>query len=136
MMVRNFKINFILLLGCCLITSCASTYNNMVVDDRLSVYYDNLKLFEKKEKEYLNTLYNLERYPDEKYLLEQKGIQSKNVDMQRQLVIQARTELDKAISDWEHNLTVNKKNDEDIKSLLEKAKDGRVKDRPEWKGFK
>lgn len=132
-MNKLFLIFSILLL---VLSSCSSSYNNMVVDDRVKVYNKNLKDFKKKEKGYLTTLFNLERYPDEKYLIKQKKILRQELDMQRQMVIQSRTELDKAISDWEHSLVIEKKENQNLQDVMKKVKNGRINDRPEWKGFK
>jgi hypothetical protein len=118
-----------------MLSSCTASYNNMVVEDRVKNYDGHLDYFRELEHEYLTLLANLERYPKDQFLLGKKAQLIKELDQQRLVLSQSRVELDQAIRDWEVNIMQERTQSESVKEVLDRAKDGRVKDRPEWEGF-
>jgi hypothetical protein len=111
--------NLILCLG---LGACAGSYSNMVVEDRLADYETASTNYHVIEKDYVNTLYNLDRYPDDEYLLEKKKFLRKQLEDQRRVLIQSRDELDKALKDWEEQIANNRDGVKEINDEFERAR--------------
>lgn len=76
-----------------------------MVDDRYLVYKDTYKSYKEAEERYLNLLFNIERMPEEEELWIMKREQMQELMQLRELMLQARAELDNAMQDWERHLT-------------------------------
>jgi len=86
------------------ICACGGSLQYDVVQDRLRDYQRALREYHRAEEEYLNLLFNLERLPQDPFLLEQKKIQMKELEQLRALLLQSRSELDMAVQQWELEL--------------------------------
>ena len=75
-----------------------------MVDDRYLVYEQTYKAYAEAEKKYLNLLFNIERLPEEEELWMMKRDQMLELLQLRDLMLQARGELDDAVQDWEKHL--------------------------------
>jgi hypothetical protein len=75
-----------------------------MVDDRYMVYEQTYKAYAEAEKKYLNLLFNIERLPEEEELWMMKRDQMLELLQLRDLMLQARGELDDAVQDWEKHL--------------------------------
>ncbi len=88
------------LVGC---TSHPSPQQTMV-DDRYMMYKETYKAYKDAEERYLNLLFNIERMPEEEELWIMKREQMQELIQLRDLMLQARGELDDAMKDWETHL--------------------------------
>lgn len=88
------------LVGCAAHTSPQQT----LVDDRYLVYKETYKAYREAEEEYLNLLYNLEQMPEEEELWIMKRDKMLELVQLRELMLNARTELDNAMQDWERHM--------------------------------
>lgn len=71
--------------------------------------YDGLyNAYIKAEKKYLNLLFNIERMPDEDELWEMKREQMLELMQLKEMMLNARSELDNAIQEWEKYLADEK----------------------------
>lgn len=86
--------------GC---TSHPSPQQTMV-DDRYMMYKETYKAYKEAEERYLNLLFNIERMPEEEELWIMKREQMQELIQLRDLMLQARGELDDAMKDWETHL--------------------------------
>lgn len=86
--------------GC---TSHPSPQQTMV-DDRYMMYKETYKAYKEAEERYLNLLFNIERMPEEEELWIMKREQMQELIQLRELMLQARGELDDAMKDWETHL--------------------------------
>ena len=86
--------------GC---TSHPSPQQTMV-DDRYMMYKETYKAYKEAEERYLNLLFNIERMPEEEELWIMKREQMQELLQLRELMLQARGELDDAMKDWETHL--------------------------------
>ncbi|SHK53441.1 hypothetical protein SAMN05720468_10327 [Fibrobacter sp. UWEL] len=89
------------LVGCAAHTSPQQT----LVDDRYLVYRETYKAYQEAEEDYLNLLFNLEQMPEEEELWIMKRDKMLELVQLRELMLNARTELDNAMQDWERHLT-------------------------------
>ncbi|MCL2283852.1 MAG: hypothetical protein FWC26_11110 [Fibromonadales bacterium] len=64
-------------------------------------YKSAAKYHDESEKKYLLLLENLEKYPKEEYLLLQKQLLRKEIEQNRLLMLQARSEFEKALQNWD-----------------------------------
>lgn len=89
-----------------------------LVDDRHLVYEETYKAYDKAEKEYLNLLFNIERMPEEEELWILKRDKMIQLMQLKELMLNARAELDEAMRQWEMHM-----NDvqADVKSAKMKA---------------
>ena len=99
------------LVGC---TSHPSPQQTMV-DDRYMMYKETYKAYKEAEERYLNLLFNIERMPEEEELWIMKREQMQELMQLRELMLQARGELDDAMKDWESHLM-------EVQSEVKKAK--------------
>ncbi|OWV02107.1 hypothetical protein [Fibrobacter sp. UWR2] len=86
--------------GC---TSHPSPQQTMV-DDRYMMYKETYRAYKEAEERYLNLLFNIERMPEEEELWIMKREQMQELIQLRDLMLQARGELDDAMKDWETHL--------------------------------
>ena len=89
-----------ILAGC---TSHPSPQQTMV-DDRYMMYKETYKAYKEAEERYLNLLFNIERMPEEEELWIMKREQMQGLMQLRELMLQARGELDDAMKTWETHL--------------------------------
>ncbi|GHV16255.1 hypothetical protein AGMMS49938_16080 [Fibrobacterales bacterium] len=85
-----------------LIFSCAATSAKQ--ENALTLYEEYKsasQYFAESESNYLTLLSNLERYPKDEYLLIQKQLLRKEVEQNRVLMLQARSEYEAAVQDWD-----------------------------------
>jgi len=89
-----------------LFSGCANhpSPQQTLVDDRYLVYEQTYKAYAEAEKKYLNLLFNIERMPEEEELWIMKRDQMLELIQLRDLMLQARGELDDAVQDWERHL--------------------------------
>ena len=96
-----FAAAFVVVLAGC--TSHPSPQQTMV-DDRYMMYKETYKAYKDAEERYLNLLFNIERMPEEEELWIMKREQMQELIQLRDLMLQARGELDDAMKDWETHL--------------------------------
>ena len=89
--------NFI---GCATHVSSQQT----MADDRNLVYEDTYKAYREAEEKYLNLLFNIERMPEEEELWILKRERMLELMQLKELMLNARVELDGAIQEWERHL--------------------------------
>ena len=107
-----FAAAFVAVLAGC--TSHPSPQQTMV-DDRYMMYKETYKAYKEAEECYLNLLFNIERMPEEEELWIMKREQMQELLQLRELMLQARGELDDAMKDWESHLM-------EVQSEVKKAK--------------
>ncbi|MBO4436586.1 MAG: hypothetical protein J5791_06860 [Fibrobacter sp.] len=107
-----FAAAFVAVLAGC--TSHPSPQQTMV-DDRYMMYKETYKAYKEAEERYLNLLFNIERMPEEEELWIMKREQMQELLQLRELMLQARGELDDAMKDWETHLM-------EVQSEVKKAK--------------
>ena len=85
-----------------LLASCTTT---SILRDNATTLYEEYKsaaeYHAESEENYLILLKNLERYPKDKYLLMRKQILRKEIEQNRLLMLQARSEFEKALQEWD-----------------------------------
>ena len=86
-----------------------------MVDDRYMMYKETYKAYKEAEERYLNLLFNIERMPEEEELWIMKREQMQELLQLRELMLQARGELDDAMKTWETHLM-------EVQSEVKKAK--------------
>lgn len=113
-----------LFFGACSLAGGGSAQQTMAMD-RAKAYEGYYKAYKEAEERYLNLLFNIERMPDEEELWSMKRDQMTELMQLKEMMLNARVELDNAVQDWE-------------KYLLEQqaqAKLGNTKDlNPNFKG--
>ena len=89
-----------------LIAGCTShpSPQQTMVDDRYMMYKESYKAYKEAEERYLNLLFNIERMPEEEELWIMKRDQMQELIQLRELMLQARGELDDAMKTWETHL--------------------------------
>ena len=106
--MRNKKIRegLVALFAVLLLSGCANhpSPQQTMVDDRYLVYEQTYKAYAEAEEKYLNLLFNIERLPEEEELWIMKRDQMLELLQLRDLMLQARAELDDAVQDWEKHL--------------------------------
>jgi len=127
--------HLLILLSFLLLSGCAASYHDGVVNNRMDTYKQSLEAFLETEEKYLNLLYNLERYPEDEFLKARKVVLAKELDQMRMLVKQSRQELDRSVQQWEDDIASGAQDTQNVKDILDKAKQGRFNERPEWEGF-
>lgn len=100
------RVKYGILLVAGLLSACANhpSPQQTMVDDRYMVYEQTYKAYVEAEKKYLNLLFNIERMPEEEELWMMKRDQMLELLQLRELMLQARGELDDAVQDWEKHL--------------------------------
>ena len=95
-----FSMIVLLLVGCASHPSPQQT----MVDDRYMVYKDMYKAYSEAEKNYLNLLFNIERMPEEEELWMMKRDRMLELMQLKELMLNARAELDQAMQEWERHM--------------------------------
>ena len=95
-----------LILGMLAIAGCAShpSPQQTMVDDRYMVYKEMEKAYNKAEADYLNLLFNIERMPEEEELWMMKRDRMLELMQLKELMLNARNELDQAMQEWERHM--------------------------------
>ena len=93
-------------MGALVISGCAShpSPQQTMVDDRYMVYKEMEKAYRAAEEDYLNLLFNIERMPEEEELWIMKRDKMLELMQLKELMLNARQELDGAIQEWERHL--------------------------------
>ncbi|GEM_PF-2743599 len=93
-------------LGCILFAlfSCSPSLQNQRVEERQIDYTRSMEEYHQAEQEYLDLLFNLERYPGDTYLLQIKKQRMQELVTLRSLMLQSRREFDEAVQIWEQEL--------------------------------
>ncbi len=104
-MIRRGWIAFVLVGA--LLAACGGTKSaqQTMAEDRDYMYREAYSAYIKAEERYLNLLFNIERMPEEEELWIMKRDQMKELDQLRTLMLQARSELDESLQDWERYLS-------------------------------
>lgn len=89
-----------------ILEGCAShpSPQQTMVDDRHLVYSQTYKAYKEAEEEYLNLLFNIERMPEEEELWMMKRDKMLELNQLKELMLNARSELDEAMRLWEMHL--------------------------------
>ncbi len=93
-------VNFGALAGC----SSHPSPQQTLVDDRHLVYAETYKAYKEAEEQYLNLLYNIEMMPEEEELWIMKRDKMLELMQLKELMLNARAELDEAMRQWEMHL--------------------------------
>ncbi len=96
------KLELMILLS--LFWGCMPSLQNQRVDERYEEYLRTLQEYHEAEQNYLNLLFNLERYPGDSYLLQQKKVFMQELLSLRSQMLLSRSEVDQAIQQWELDL--------------------------------
>ena len=97
LLLISFAMSFV---GCATHVSSQQT----MADDRNLVYEDTYKAYREAEEKYLNLLFNIERMPEEEELWIMKRERMLELMQLKELMLNARVELDGAIQEWERHL--------------------------------
>jgi len=100
------------LVGCATHMSSQQT----MAEDRNLVYEDTYKAYREAEEKYLNLLFNIERMPEEEELWVMKRERMLELMQLKELMLNARLELDGAIQEWERHLMDTQVNLKDKKT--------------------
>lgn len=116
-MMRFGWISFALL-GVSLV-ACGGTKSaqQTMAEDRDYMYREAYSAYIKAEERYLNLLFNIERMPEEDELWIMKRDQMKELEQLRSLMLQARSELDESLQDWERYLSELQKETAEAKAV-------------------
>ena len=98
--VQLFLLAALVMVGCATHPSPQQT----MVDDRYMVYKDMYKAYSEAEKNYLNLLFNIERMPEEEELWMMKRDRMLELMQLKELMLNARAELDQAMQEWERHM--------------------------------
>ncbi|NLB62881.1 MAG: hypothetical protein GX801_02065 [Fibrobacter sp.] len=103
-----FSLKWWLLISFLLILSCASgSVQYVLVQDAQDSYKHAAKEYHKVEDEYIVLLFNLERYPEDSFLVEQKKTLMKELDHLRNIMLHSRLEFDESVQEWDAQITGN-----------------------------
>lgn len=92
-----------LFFGACSLAGGGSAQQTMAMD-RARAYEGYYDAYKEAEERYLNLLFNIERMPDEEELWSMKRDQMTELMQLKEMMLNARVELDNAIQDWEKYL--------------------------------
>jgi hypothetical protein len=99
---KNHAIFLIMLIMVQAVISCTTT---SILRNNTNTLYEEYKsaakYHDESEQDYLILLENLEKYPKEKHLLMRKQILRKEIEQNRLLMLQARSEFEKALQEWD-----------------------------------
>lgn len=102
--LKGSCVGFLLLCALLSLSSCAPSLQNQRVEERQIDYMRSMEDYHKAEQEYLDLLFNLERYPGDTYLLQIKKQRMQELVTLRSLMLQSRREFDEAVQIWEQEL--------------------------------
>ncbi|MDR2581555.1 MAG: hypothetical protein LBC85_11260 [Fibromonadaceae bacterium] len=92
----------LVIISALLLMSCVATSPQQDTAKTLYEEYKSaLKYYSESEQNYIILLSNLERYPKDDYLLIRKQILRKDIEQNRLLMLQARSEFEKALKEWD-----------------------------------
>lgn len=102
-----------------LLSACGGTKSaqQTMAEDRDYMYREAYSAYIKAEGRYLNLLFNIERMPEEEELWIMKRDQMKELEQLRTLMLQARSELDESLQDWERYLSELQKETAEAKAV-------------------
>lgn len=105
-MIMRYTAISSLIFSAILLAGCAShpSPQQTMVDDRHMIYTEMYKAYKEAEDKYLNLLFNIERMPEEEELWIMKREQMLELVQLRELMLQARTDLDNAMQEWETHM--------------------------------
>ena len=104
---KHMRISLFLLIPvACNFIGCATHVSSQqtMADDRNLVYEDTYKAYREAEKNYMNLLFNIERMPEEEELWVMKRERMLELMQLKELMLNARLELDGALQEWEKHL--------------------------------
>ena len=104
--MRKFFYLPLVFMGVLVFSGCAShpSPQQTMVDDRYMVYKEMYKAYSEAEKDYLNLLFNIERMPEEEELWMMKRDRMLELMQMKELMMNARAELDQAMQEWERHM--------------------------------
>jgi hypothetical protein len=97
-MENKLKFIFALFLASCAATTSIHQENTKTLYEE---YKSTFKAYSEAEQAYIILLSNLEKLPKDEYLLIRKQILRKEIEQNRMLMLQARSEFEKAFRDWD-----------------------------------
>jgi hypothetical protein len=101
-MLRSVLFSGLFFASFLLLASCAAgSIQQADARDRQAVFEAAWNDYAESEEAYLTLLANLERYPKEEYLLDQKKILRKELELKRSVMLQSRAEFDDAVRLWD-----------------------------------
>ncbi len=104
--MRKFFCAQLFFLVTLILVGCAShpSPQQTMVDDRYMVYKEMEKAYRAAEEDYLNLLFNIERMPEEEELWIMKRDRMLELMQLKELMLNARAELDQAMQEWERHM--------------------------------
>ena len=104
--MRKFFSAQLFFLATLILVGCAShpSPQQTMVDDRYMVYKEMEKAYRAAEEDYLNLLFNIERMPEEEELWIMKRDRMLELMQLKELMLNARAELDQAMQEWERHM--------------------------------
>ena len=104
--MRKFFCAQLFFLTTLILVGCAShpSPQQTMVDDRYMVYKEMEKAYRAAEEDYLNLLFNIERMPEEEELWIMKRDRMLELMQLKELMLNARAELDQAMQEWERHM--------------------------------
>ena len=100
--MRNNLSKILLLAMVQVVISCAATsIMRENTHDRYEEYKDAYKHYSESENNYIILLENLEKHPKDEYLLMRKLILRREIEQNRLLMLQTRSEFEKALQEWD-----------------------------------
>lgn len=105
-MIQIHKLAIGLFALCVFLTGCASnrSASQVLAEDSYVVFLEAYKAYAEAEERYMNVLFNLERMPEEEDLWIMKRSLIAELEQLRTLMLQARSEFDEAVKDWDAHL--------------------------------
>ncbi|MGL1933547.1 MAG: hypothetical protein OCD01_00930 [Fibrobacterales bacterium] len=97
-----------------LIIGCSSSYQNDMTLIDIFQYRDYIDEYQDVEDEYINTLFNLERMPDDSELLEKRVLLKDSLNVMRDKLHYLELKAQKTLAEWD---TMVKKKETDFKTL-------------------
>lgn len=116
-MMRFGWISFALLYVSLVACGGTKSAQRTMAEDRDYMYREAYSAYIKAEERYLNLLFNIERMPEEEELWIMKRDQMKELEQLRSLMLQARSELDESLQDWERYLSELQKETAEAKAV-------------------
>jgi len=98
---RLYMMKFAIIAALLLMSCAAKSMQRENVHSRYEEYKSAAKYYAESEENYIILLENLERYPKDTWLLTRKQILRKEIEQNRVLMLQARTEFENALLEWD-----------------------------------
>jgi hypothetical protein len=93
---------YLILATAAILISCAKT--SMQQENAKTLYEEYKSAYQyysESEENYIILLSNLEKYPKDEFLLMRKQILRKDIEQNRTLMLQARSEFEKSLREWD-----------------------------------